>query len=116
MAFKRRFTVGLLAWLTMILAASFAFVWSLQTPGLGAVRVVAALACIGAVAGLWAWVYRTNLQLARFVEAIRFGDLSQNFAHGDSGSGFAEVSDALNQAIGQLRDQRQESAGNVVAA
>ena len=108
MAFRGRFSAGLLAWLSLILVASFAFVWSLQTPGLGAVRLVTALACGGAAAGLWHHVYRTNLQVARFVESIRFGDLSQNYSLGSDGSGFAEVGEALNQAIRQLREQRQE--------
>ncbi len=108
MAFKGRFAAGLLVWLLLILIASFAFVWSLQTPGFGAVRVVTALASIGAAAGLWNHVWRTNLQLARFVESIRFGDLSQNFGLGADGSGFLEVGEALNQAISQLREQRQQ--------
>ena len=108
MAFKGRFAAGLMAWILLILIASFAFVWSVQTPGLGAVRVVTALACVGAAAGLWHHVWRTNLQVARFVESIRFGDLSQNFGGGDDGSGFAEVSRALNRAVRQLREQRQQ--------
>ena len=108
MAFKERFAVGLVLWLTLIFITSFALVWSLQTPGLAAVRLVASLACLGAGAGLWNHVWRTNLQLSRFVESLRFNDLSQNFAAGGEGSGFAEVGEALNQAVRQLREQRQQ--------
>jgi nitrogen fixation/metabolism regulation signal transduction histidine kinase len=108
MAFKDRFTAGLIAWLTLILAASFAFVWAVQTPGLGAVRIVTALACILASGGLWRHVQRTNLQLTRFVESLQFGDLSQNFSAGVTGSGFTEVGEALNGAIRRLREQRQQ--------
>ncbi|MDQ3246496.1 MAG: ATP-binding protein [Pseudomonadota bacterium] len=108
MAFKDRFAAGLFVWLLLVVVASFAFVWSLQKPGLGAVRVVTALAFVGAAAGLWHHVRRTNLEFARFVESIRFGDLSQNFGLGGDGSGFAEIGDALNQAIGHLRGQRQQ--------
>ena len=111
MAFRGRFAAGLLAWLALILVASFAFVWSLLTPGLGAVRIVTGLACVGAAAGLWTHVWRTNLQLARFVESIRFGDLSQNFGLDADGSGFAEIGDALNEVLRQLREQRQEQSG-----
>ena len=106
MAFRGRFIGGLLLWVSILLVAGFALVWSLQTEGLGAVRLVIALLCIGAVAGLWNHVRRTNVQLASFVNAIRFGDLSQNFGLDSDGSGFAEVGDALNQAIRKLRDER----------
>ena len=108
MAFSDRFAAALAGWLLLLVAATFALVWSIQTPGLGAVRVVAALAWIGAAVGLWGHVRRTNVQLARFVESIRFGDLSQGFHGGSDGSGFGEVSAALNEAIRQLRDQRQQ--------
>ena len=106
MAFKGRFIGGLLFWVALLLIAGFGLVWSFQTEGLGAVRLVIALACVAALAGLWNHVRRTNLQLARFVNAIRFGDLSQNFGLEADGSGFGEVGDALNQAIRKLRDER----------
>jgi two-component system nitrogen regulation sensor histidine kinase NtrY len=108
MAFKGRFAAGLVAWLALVFVATFSFVWSLQTPDLGAVRVVTGLASLGAAAGLWRHVLRTNLQVARFVESLRFGDLSQNFSGGADGSGFDEVTAALNQAVRKLREQRQE--------
>ena len=106
MAFRRRFDAGLLGWVAVLLLCAAALMLSLQTEGLGAARVVAGLAVGGAVAGLWRHVSRTNLQLARFVESIRFGDLSQNFGGESQGSGFSEVAAALNEAIGKLRDER----------
>ena len=39
---------------------------------------------------LWRYIRRTNVELARFVEAVRLGDLSQSFSHGAEGSGFGE--------------------------
>ncbi len=108
MAFRGRFIGGLLLWVALILVAAFGLVWSFQTEGLGAVRFVTALACIGTIAGLWNHVRRTNLQLARFVAAIRFGDLSQNFGLEADGSGFGDVGKALNEAIRKLRDERHQ--------
>ena len=108
MAFRERFAGGLILWLALIFLACFALAWSLLTPGLGAVRVVAALGCVGAGYGMWSHVRRTNLQLSRFVEALRFNDLSQNFAGPAEGSGFAEVGEALNQTVRKLREQRQQ--------
>ncbi|MDQ3144705.1 MAG: ATP-binding protein [Pseudomonadota bacterium] len=87
-----------------------ALLWSFATQGLGAVRLVAALACAGATIGLWYHVQRTNIILARFVDAIRHGDLTQNFGSMHEGSGFAEVGEALNQVIRKLREERHKSS------
>lgn len=108
MAFRGRFISGLLLWVALLLIAAFALVWSFHREDLGAVRLVIGAACLGAVAGLWNHVWRTNVQLARFVSSIRFGDLSQNFGVDSEGSGFSEVGEALNQAISKLRDERHQ--------
>ena len=108
MGFRGRFLAGLVLWVGLLLLTGSALVLSLHTPGLGAARIVAALACIGALAGLWHHVRQTNLQLARFLDAVRFGDLSQNFGSTKDGSGFGEVAEALNQATSRLRDERHQ--------
>ena len=71
MTFRRSFVLGLAWHVTLLLAAAFAFVWTLSMPGLGAARIVGALFCIGAASALWRFVQRTNMELARFVEAAR---------------------------------------------
>jgi nitrogen fixation/metabolism regulation signal transduction histidine kinase len=76
------------------------------TSGLGAARLLAAFLCLGAVLGLWRYIQRTNVELARFVDAVRFGDLSQNFTNRHEGSGFSEFGDALDQGIRRLREER----------
>lgn len=106
MGFSQRFVIGL-GWRTgLLLLAAFAFVWSLQVEGLLAARLLAALLCVAAVAGLWRYVQRTNFELARFVDAIRFGDLSQSFGSKHKGSGFAEFGDALEDGMRRLREER----------
>jgi len=72
----------------------------------GAARVLAAALALGAVAGLWRYIQRTNLELARFVDAVRFGDLQQSFTHRHEGSGFGEFGEALDQGIRRLREER----------
>jgi two-component system nitrogen regulation sensor histidine kinase NtrY len=110
MGFKNSFLLGLAAWVSLLLLTATGLVVAITTEGLGAARIVAALAFIGAVAGLWNHVRRTNVELARFVEAIRFGDLSQNFATGNEGSGFGAVGEALNAATRKLREERHKLA------
>jgi len=106
MGFRRRFIIGLLWRVALLLLTAFAFVYLLTIEGLGAARVLAGFLFIGATAGLWRYIQRTNVELARFVEAVRFGDLSQNFTHLNEGSGFSEFGDALDQGIKQLREER----------
>ena len=106
MGFKRRFIIGLLWRVVVLLVAAFLFVWSLSLEGLGAARLLAALLCLGAIAGLWRFIQRTNVELARFVDAVRFGDLSQNFTHRHEGSGFSEFGEALEDGMRRLRDER----------
>ncbi|HWH18191.1 MAG TPA: ATP-binding protein [Allosphingosinicella sp.] len=106
MGFRSRFLFGLAARVALLLLTAFAFVYSLGVEGLGAARIIAAAACLGSVVGLWRYIQRTNLELARFVESIRFGDLSQNFGQGREGSGFGEIGQALDEGIRKLREER----------
>ena len=106
MHFKRRYIIGLLWRVALLLLTAYAFVYSLTIEGLGAARILAAFIFLGATAGLWRYIQRTNLELARFVEAVRFGDLSQNFTLLNEGSGFSEFGDALEQGINRLREER----------
>jgi nitrogen fixation/metabolism regulation signal transduction histidine kinase len=106
MNFRRSFLIGLIGRVLLLLLTTFGFVYSLRVEGLGAARVLAGLVCLAAIIGLWRHVQRTNLELARFVDAVRFGDLSQSFSLVGAGSGFGEFGDALDQGIRRLREER----------
>ena len=106
MRFRNGFIFGLAWRLALVLVAALAFVQSLYVEGLGAARIVAALFVIGTATLLWRHVQRTNVELARFIDAVRFADFSQGFGHRFSGSGFAELGDVLNDAIRRMRDEK----------
>src|SRR3982751_5106831 len=61
--------------------------------------------CLWALFELWRYIRRTNVELARFLEAVRLGDLSPSFSHGARGSGFGEIGEALDSAIRALREE-----------
>lgn len=106
MDFRGRFVLGLL-WRAALLAGAIAlFVASLSREGLGVARLLAAAGVVWALYELWRYIQRTNVELARFLEAVRLGDLSQSFAHRADGSGFTEIGEALDQGIRSLRDER----------
>lgn len=105
MGFRRRFEFGL-AWRALLLLAAFGlFVAAMTTPGLAAGRIVAALIALAALAGLWFHIRRTNFEVARFVEALRFDDYSQRFASA-SGGGFDVLGEALDGTMRSLRERR----------
>jgi nitrogen fixation/metabolism regulation signal transduction histidine kinase len=106
MRFRSRFVLGLAWRLGLLLLAAFGFVQTLYVEGLGAARIVAALLVVGAAALLWRHVQRTNMELTRFIDAVRFTDFSQGFGHRFDGSGFAELGEVLNDAIKRMRDER----------
>ncbi|QXQ05083.1 sensor histidine kinase [Sphingosinicellaceae bacterium] len=105
MAFDRRFELGLV-WRAALLLGSFALLLlALQTPGLVAARLVAFGIALAALANVWAFVRRTNFEVARFIEAVRFEDFSQAFST-TSGSGFNALGTALDEAMRDLRNKR----------
>lgn len=108
MRIGRSFLFGLALRLAVLVAAAFAFVLAMGRPDLGAARIVAALMVAGAAAWIWYYVRSTNVALARFVDAVRFGDFAQGFHQKGQGSGFAELGEALDEAIRKLRSERHE--------
>lgn len=105
MAFRARFVAGLAWRAALLLAAAFLFAGALTLQGLVAARLIALALCVWAVAELWRYIQRTNVEVARFLEAIRLGDLSQSFSRG-GGSGFGEIGRALEEGIRSLREER----------
>ncbi|MES2443259.1 MAG: ATP-binding protein [Pseudomonadota bacterium] len=102
---SRNFTIQLLLRLLLVQVALIGFAWAVLQPGLGAGRVMAGLFAVGACYLLWAHVQRTNVEVSRFVDALRFGDYSVHFDRG-AGSGFEAMGQAFDAAIRKLREER----------
>ncbi|NYT42046.1 sensor histidine kinase [Sphingomonas sp. R-74633] len=112
MGFDRRFTLGLIAWIAAVAVALGAVALAFVTPGLGAARIVAMLLVAGAIWGLWWHVSRTNVAVARFIEALRFDDTSARFG-GATGGGFEELGGALDGAMDRLRVRQAATAAEM---
>ena len=104
--FHNRFVLGLAWRLVLLVGLVFLFVAALGREDLGAARIVAGLVVLGAAFMLWRYIQRTNMELARFIDAIRFGDFSQGFSNRNQGSGFNDLSEVLDDSIRKLRDER----------
>ena len=109
MGFDARFTLVLAAWVAALLVALGGIVAAFATPDLVAARIVAVLLLAGALAGLWSHVQRTNIVLARFVEALHHGDLAARFDR-RGGAGFADLATALDDAMRRLQADTARSA------
>jgi len=101
-AFRRRFEFGL-AWRTaVLLAAIWLFIEAMRMADLRAARMVALFIAFAALASLWAFIRRTNFQVSRFIESVRFEDYAQRFSD-PSGGGFDVLGDTLDTALKQLQ-------------
>jgi two-component system nitrogen regulation sensor histidine kinase NtrY len=105
MASDRRFTWVLVGWVVALTGALLAMMAAVGSGRLGAVTVIAMLAVVGALVGLVRHVERTNVMLARFVEALHHGDFTTRFdARG--GSGFGALGEALNGTMRTMQGER----------
>jgi nitrogen fixation/metabolism regulation signal transduction histidine kinase len=109
MDFRRKFEFGL-AWRTAVLVACvWLFIQAVDAPGLRAGRIVAALVAAVALASLWNFIRRTNFQVSRFIESVRFEDYSQRFSD-RSGGGFDVLGDTLDAALKGLQERHTQQA------
>jgi len=108
MVFERNFAVGFGWRLLLLLASVAALALAFWQPDLRAARLVAGALTIGAIWGLWHYIGRTNREVARFVEGLRYGDFNQGFSRA-MGGGFDELGQALGDAMRQLRAERAQA-------
>ncbi len=82
-----------------------------------AFHLYAGTALIGVLLALQAWslihyVQRTNRELARFLESIRYSDFSAGFTTGTKGAGFDELNRIYSEVVSRFREislEREES-------
>ena len=108
--FRRRFEFGL-AWRTALLIAAIALLAeAMSTPDLRAARLVTMLIALAALASLWEFIRRTNFQVARFIESVRFEDYAQRFSD-PSGGGFDVLGQTLDAALKTLQARHVQASG-----
>jgi nitrogen fixation/metabolism regulation signal transduction histidine kinase len=105
MVFKR-YLVMLVARLILVGLAMALVVWLLLKPGFHSSTLLSSIALVILVAELWRFVSRTNREVARFLDAVRFADYSQRFDFEKAGSGFADLGRTFTEIIEQLKSRR----------
>jgi nitrogen fixation/metabolism regulation signal transduction histidine kinase len=103
---KFRVAVSVRVALLVVLIGLFFFV--LFRADLPAAAVLLGLLIAAQVAGLFRTVDRTNRDLARFFDSVRFDDFSQTFRGRSPGGSFTELHAALGRVIEAFRSARAE--------
>jgi nitrogen fixation/metabolism regulation signal transduction histidine kinase len=101
----RRFVVMLIIRLALVGLAMALVVWLILQPGYHSATLLASIVLVILIAALWRFVSRTNREVARFLDAVRFADYSQRFDFEKAGSGFASLGRTFTQIIAQMRDR-----------
>lgn len=105
MGFKR-FSLLLSIRLVFLFASVMGLVLIIIEPGYHAATVLVAMVVTTQVFGIVRFVTRTNDDLTRFLDALRYGDFGQKFDHVGVGAGFSQLGDAFSDILEQFRAKR----------
>jgi two-component system nitrogen regulation sensor histidine kinase NtrY len=107
MVFKHfSFQVGIrVALLTMVLVACTAL---FVVPGYPALRLLLALIALYQLYDVFRFVSRTNAELTRFLEAVRYADFGQRFDMRRKGAGFEELGASLTEIVERFQLERSQ--------
>ncbi len=86
--------------------------WSIVSGLSAAVVLAGALLLIASAASLMSYTERTNRELTRFLESIRYADFSHKFSFGSMGKSFRGLSDEFTlvfENFKKLRNEREET-------
>lgn len=105
MAFKNfRFQV-LLRLVLLVATLLPAMYLAINTSFYGTTAVLCLVAILQAI-GLVRFVEKTNVDLSRFLDAIRYSDFSQSFTQKKKGPSFDQLADAFNSVMNEFRRVR----------
>ena len=107
MVFKR---FGVIVFLrTMILCVSvFVLIYLLTRTSYVATPFIVALIIVAQMYSLVHYVQKTNRDIARFFDSIKYSDFSQSFRSTVKGSSFEELNNAFSEVIDEFRKTRAE--------
>jgi nitrogen fixation/metabolism regulation signal transduction histidine kinase len=104
MIFKR-FLLLLIARLVLTALGMGLMFWLWLRPGMHSATLLALALTIALAAELWRYVSRTNREVARFLDAIRYADYSQRFDYKKEGSGFDALGQKFTEIIERIRER-----------
>jgi len=103
--------MGLLWRMFLVFATLMALAAAVLLRPARALWLTTAMLSAGAMVALWRYIGRTNREVARFIEAVHFGDLTVTFT-ARRGGGFDDLARAINIALQRLRAERERLTYN----
>ncbi|MCG2715966.1 MAG: ATP-binding protein [Candidatus Marinimicrobia bacterium] len=104
----KSFSINCIIRVLTIAASIYLFFYLLFQTSLYATTLIVALISIYQVYALLQFVQKTNRDLTRFFNAIRYSDYSQSFTGTLRGSAFEELNTAFNEVIKEFQHARME--------
>ena len=104
----KSFSINCIIRVLTIAASIYLFFYLLFQTSLYATTLIVALISIYLVYALLQFVQKTNRDLTRFFNAIRYSDFSQSFTSILRGSDFEELNTAFNEVIKEFQHARME--------
>ena len=107
MVFKR-FSVAVLIRTVFICLSTFLLIYILTKTSFIATPFIVALLIVAQIFSMIHYVQKTNRDIARFFDSIKYSDFSQSFRSSVRGSSFEELSTAFSEVIDEFRKARAE--------
>ncbi|MCL5268723.1 MAG: ATP-binding protein [Bacteroidetes bacterium] len=104
----RRFSIVVLTRIAFLCATVFLLIYLLTETAFVATPFIVALLIIAQVYSLIHYVQKTNRDIARFFDSIKYADFSQSFRSSIKGSSFEELNKAFSDVIDEFRKARAE--------
>ena len=104
----RQFLINCIVRVILLAATVFLIFYLFLLTEFRAVGILLALTAVGQILALGRYVTRTNRDLAQLMLSIRYADFSRSFTDGLKGSGFEELTAALNEVIAEFRRAKLE--------
>ncbi len=104
----RRFIINCIVRVILLAVTVFVLFYLFLETQFRAAGILVTLAAAYQVFALGRYVTRTNRDLAQLLLSIRYSDFSRSFTDGLKGSGFEELTAALNEVIAEFRRAKLE--------
>ncbi len=104
----RRFTIGIIYRLVLLVLTMAAFTYVVTETSFYISSSLLAVFAFIQIYLLFRFVDRTNAELTRFLNAIRFGDFLQSFSIEHLGSSFGDLNEAFDDIMNRFRGARSE--------
>ncbi|MEH6585253.1 MAG: ATP-binding protein [Halioglobus sp.] len=85
-----------------------ALAYLMQVPGYPTLRVILVLVVLSQLLEMFRYISRTNAELTRFLDAVRYADFGQRFQMQSMGVGFEELGEVFTDIVRRFQEQRSE--------